>query len=435
MEMMNTPINTNENGNENLIQSEQNRTPKANINQYFVEKSDQSSEENNTFAINFYNCNFVVYILTFHLIMPFLIPAIIIPGLPLYIRMSLGLTGVISSLMILILDINKIILIKDTLNGKLLIKVMNHLCFPKMKLNLNIENIHFYVHKEISYSDEGTNESSTLIIINDFKNLMGIDLDTSNIKKKPAKLFYSFRGIKYWGYTNIEYAQLLNNFIGSPQINDNPLFFNIDEYLSNSQKNLYSNKTLSNYMKFSDHIFTFHLKKPLSYKCFDKFFLIIAILVNLYTIPAGIFTLASKKATTSNKIIVGIFFVVGNIIAYTLYKLSEHYCFGKIFRIDCIYSKNFDRMFIGIVKYNKTKYINTFEYQMNNISRFILERVGKSSDTNYDLKVVFKNNEAQQICTLKNKDKEELEGLAYLLNERLNANSNNNIESNEQLYI
>ena len=113
---------------------------------------------------------------------------------------------------------------------------------------------------------------------------------------------------------------------------------------------------------------------------------------------------------------------------YILYKIFK-YCYENIFRIDCIYSKNFDRVFIGLVKYTKTKYVNTFEFQMDNIRRFILERKGG----NFNLKVEFKNNGTQQICTIKNKTQDELEGLAYLLNERLNINSNNNIDSNEQI--
>ena len=127
-----------------------------------------------------------------------------------------------------------------------------------------------------------------------------------------------------------------------------------------------------------------------------------------------------------------IVFPIFNIILYILYKKFKYY-FDNIYRIDCIYSKNFDRVFIGLVKYTKTKYINTFEYQMNNISRFILEREGNSSQTNFNLKVVFKNNESQQICTIKNQTQDILEGLAYLLNERLNINSNNNIDSYEQI--
>ena len=55
--------------------------------------------------------------------------------------------------------------------------------------------------------------------------------------------------------------------------------------------------------------------------------------------------------------------------------------------IDIIYSKNFDRMFIGLVKYTKTSYVNIFEFQMNNINRFILENIGHD---NYNLKVILK---------------------------------------------
>ena len=63
---------------------------------------------------------------------------------------------------------------------------------------------------------------------------------------------------------------------------------------------------------------------------------------------------------------------------------------------------------------------------MNNIERFILEKEGTEE---YNLKVIFKNNESQEICNIKNKRQEDLEGLAYLLNERLikNTNKNNNI--------
>ena len=56
---------------------------------------------------------------------------------------------------------------------------------------------------------------------------------------------------------------------------------------------------------------------------------------------------------------------------YIIYKLSKKF-FDNIYRIDCIFSRNFDRIFIGLVKYTKTSYANTFEFQMNNIDRFIL---------------------------------------------------------------
>jgi len=180
-------------------------------------------------------------------------------------------------------------------------------------------------------------------------------------------------------------------------------------------------------MKFSDHLFTYHLRNPLVHTLVDMLFLLITGFIN-FCIISGALTLLTNDNELIIKLIGVIIFPIVNIILYILYKIFK-YCFDNIFRIDCIYSKNFDRVFIGLVKYTKTKYINTFEFQMNNIRRFILEREG----TNFNLKVQFKNNETQEICTLKNKTQEELEGLAYLLNERLSMKSNNNIDSNEQI--
>ena len=67
---------------------------------------------------------------------------------------------------------------------------------------------------------------------------------------------------------------------------------------------------------------------------------------------------------------------------------------------------------------------------MDNISRFILEKELNNSNISFNLKVVLKNNETQQICNLKNKTQKDLEGLAYILNERLIITTN--IDFNEK---
>ena len=54
-----------------------------------------------------------------------------------------------------------------------------------------------------------------------------------------------------YGYT--EFAQVLNNFIGSSGNYDNPLFFDINKCLNKGQKIFFFNQSLSKYMKFSDH--------------------------------------------------------------------------------------------------------------------------------------------------------------------------------------
>ena len=119
-----------------------------------------------------------------------------------------------------------------------------------------------------------------------------------------------------------------------------------------------------------------------------------------------------------------------NIIFYIIYKLAKKF-FDNIYRIDCIFSRNFDRIFIGLVKYTKTSYVNTFDFQMINIDRFILENI---SFEKYNLVVIFKNGENQLICNIK-KNQEELEGLAYILNEKLikNDENMNSTTNNEQI--
>jgi hypothetical protein len=59
-----------------------------------------------------------------------------------------------------------------------------------------------------------------------------------------------------------------------------------------------------------------------------------------------------------------------------------------------------------------------------------LEKIENNSNV-YKIKVEFKNNEKKIICSLKITDHENLEGLIYLLNERLISNINTNIDSNE----
>ena len=86
--------------------------------------------------------------------------------------------------------------------------------------------------------------------------------------------------------------------------------------------------------------------------------------------------------------------------------------------MDCIFSRDFDRIFIGLVKYNQKSYINTFVFNVNKIDRFILEKRGNE---NYNLLVVFKDDQRLLICNIK-KSKEDLEGLAFLLNERIFKN-------------
>ena len=252
MELMNNPMNVISNQNENLIQSGQNRQQNTNVNQYFVEiKDDQSSKKYSTFYIRFICINIAVYVYSICILSGFLIPAIIVPKLDLYLRKVMISLGVIIVLILFTFCTNKIKLIKDASNGKVVIKVINYLCCPKKKINLDIENTHFHVLEQITKLENGDLLSYRFLIINDYKNLVGIDLDTSNIKQKPAKFLYSFNLVSKGKYEYREFVQILNNFIGPSGVYDNPLFFNINNYLNKDQNIFYFPQTLSKYMKFS----------------------------------------------------------------------------------------------------------------------------------------------------------------------------------------
>ena len=66
-------------------------------------------------------------------------------GLSIHPRILIVLIGILLELILLIYYRKKIVLLKDESNKKLLIKVINFLCFDIKKINLDLENIHFYI--------------------------------------------------------------------------------------------------------------------------------------------------------------------------------------------------------------------------------------------------------------------------------------------------
>ena len=128
-------------------------------------------------------------------------------------------------------------------------------------------------------------------------------------------------------------------------------------------------------------------------------------------------------------------------------KLSEHYyCYltydlnykvvtnENFQRIDWIYSENYDQIFIGVVKNDKS-YLNTLTYNSNLINRYVLELKGDK----YLLKIIFHDSTEAQICQFKKNFQEysyyslneNLNALLYLLNGQLNKINNKNNNNNE----
>ena len=84
--------------------------------------------------------------------------------------------------------------------------------------------------------------------------------------------------------------------------------------------------------------------------------------------------------------------------------------------------KIFDRIFIGLVRLTEASYVKTFEYKINDIDKFILQKEVNDNIINFILTVIFKNGESQNICNIKNQTRENLEELAYFLNEKIIKN-------------
>ena len=108
---------------------------------------------------------------------------------------------------------------------------MNFLCCPKKKIVLDLENTYCYIEEKISTNSEGgTSTTYILYIFNDYKNLVGIDLNSSNIKTKPAKFYYKFSGI-YLKHGVQETRNELNRFLRGSTDFKNPFHFDVRKYI------------------------------------------------------------------------------------------------------------------------------------------------------------------------------------------------------------
>lgn len=88
-------------------------------------------------------------------------------------------------------------------------------------------------------------------------------------------------------------------------------------------------------------------------------------------------------------------------------------------RIDWIFSQNFDRLFIGVVK-NDTSYKNKFTYSLSEIDKFIiLLRNGK-----YIFQIYLKGGNTVDICTFNYQEINTLNSFIYLINGQIKDKAN-----------
>ena len=273
------------------------------------------------------------------------------------------------SFLILFCCKSKIVLIKDKANNSFTVEEKNYFCCKK-SYSLPLE------YTDIKTKGDG-NESGPccqhdltgVIVLNINPNV--IDIDSNNIKNTPFKFIYRFSNI-IGSYRDLELE--LTNFIGSkfknnieeeiniyvPNYNKNNNQFNITFHF----KNLF-NKTTDRFIKISDHFYMFY-----NYN-------------------------------------------------YLLSKSSNE----NFRRLDWIYTHDFDRIFLGVVKNDKT-YLNTATYSIDSIDKFVLE----IKDGKFCLKVMLKDGLNAEICRYTRDQESHLNTFIYLINGQINKinNKNNN---------
>ena len=131
MASTNTPLNNFSNQKENLIKpQQQNNLQSMDVNTIFVEKEENKSLDNK-YTLTFLFYRILMPSLLIIILCGSIIPVSIIKKVKLYIKLLSIISGVIVSFILLIFSFNKLEIIKDKSNNKIIIKVINFLCFTK----------------------------------------------------------------------------------------------------------------------------------------------------------------------------------------------------------------------------------------------------------------------------------------------------------------
>ena len=281
-------------------------------------------------------------------------------------------------------------------NGITNVNIKNIFGCNKIKFN---GNIHFF------------NKFPFFYIIND----SNFELSTKNIKKKPARIFYPLKfAIESGTYLNIKKKFEAEGY-------ENPLLFDIAKYMGKKRESFgkFDHK-ISNFMKFGEHFFTFYFSSPEDKETID--YNAIPFCLYIFYIPIlSLGAFAFYVNIRESKLIALIILLI-IIMIPILFCLIFNCCMKCRFhdaRIDFIYSKEFDRIFIGKVNFKENSYSKTFEYKMDDIEKFFFQQPEIINGDLY-LKVHLKSNRIAQIHTFKIIDEYDQEGLEYILNEKIN---------------
>ena len=291
------------------------------------------------------------------------------------------IVAIIPTLILLLSCKSRIILIKDKENNRLTVQGKNYFCCTTKTYNIPFEHCDIKVVESGSESGPGfENILSIIIILNADPNVT--DIDNNNIKNTPLKFAYVFSNMLG---TTQDIELNLVNFIGC-KVNNN-----IEEEIK-----LY----VPNYNEQSN------------------------------IAPPNTFNLSIFGKQTDIFIKISDHFYMFNNYNYLLCKSGKE----NFLRLDWIYTNDFDRIFIGVVK-NDTSYVNTFIYAIESIDKFILElREGKLC-----LKIILNDGFNTEICRYTREKDNDVNTFIYLINGQINkikqGNNGNEINNdNNQDY-
>ena len=343
------------------------------------------------------------------------------------ILIVIGIILVFLNILILYKKSKEIVILKNIKNKQFEFKILNLLNKPISYFYVNIKGLNIYTLIHKMKRKGKTLKEYGLAIVNTY-NDEETDLDTSNIRNIPKTIFHLLKEIEE------ENKNKICDFMEISPEPENPAFLNIEQYMGKPYekelKYVFGDYSISKYMKINDHFFCFYFNEIEEDACcimaINTIVIIIGIIGNFILIPLEV-----KKFILIISIILTILliFIINFIYCHKEKKRVQI----RISRINIIFSKNFDRIFIGLVNYKEELYLNTFMYDINSVERFILEPIDKK--WNY-LKVVLKTQEVINLCQIDDNETT-LEGLLYILNERLSkSNSNNyNFNQNENLLV
>ena len=372
--------------------------------------------------------------------------ALVIVSVPPIAKIYTAAVFLLEQFFVLYFGNNKIELIKDEQNKILNVRLINFLFCARKKYEFDLPNTHFDVHLVDRKEGWQTPAYFRLLITNTYKDGIGIDLDSSNIKNKPAKLFQYFEHINIQKFINKEaLKQTLNTFIGSSGNDESPVSFDINKYM-NKSPDIFANFNkfingirFSKYVKMNDHFFSYYSKEPLKNKLCQGCFSRLIYLFHFYLIPLTVIlninlNIGYNKKNSKNDFEaifpIAFFGYIGATMILYFICIGIGACCDKstqFLRLDIIYSKDFERLFIGVVNNKESAYLNTYLFNLNEIDKFIIQK-NNINDQGFYLKAINKGNGLiSEICYL-NEVQGELEGLMYLLNEKI-AN-NNNLQTN-----